>query len=131
MKQRFEVTIDACLDAVWAAFDDADNLALLRKHLPDVWRQLGGEDVAICGRRVGFRCQSNDYLPLAGPLPDAGPGIWVSVAHGSRGLASTTLCAEIIAAAINAEPAPADSGILAALDPMRFKHRQQRKRRPR
>lgn len=111
--------------------DDAANLALLKRHLPEVWQQLGGDDAALCGHRVGFRCQSNDYLPLAGALPSAGNCVWLTVAHGSRGLASTTLCAEIIAAAINNEPAPADSGILAALDPMRFVHRQHRKRRPR
>ena len=108
--------------------DDRDNLTDLAQYLPQQWRALGAEQIRITGRRVGFRCQSPDFLPLVGrTAPDS--RIWLSVAHGSRGITGTTLAAELIAAQIHQEPCPVDCGILSALDPLRFRLRQQRKTR--
>ena len=111
--------------------DDADNLAQLRHYLPDHWAELGGEHIQVVNRRVGLRCQSTDFLPLAGPLPDpastelaALPGLWLSIAHGSRGITGTPLCAEILADRISDAPPPADRPLLDALDPVRFLKRK-------
>ncbi len=94
--------------------DDQHNIALLRQHLPEYWQALGGEELEIIGHRVGLRCQSPDYLPLAGRVSDT--STWLSIAHGSRGLVSTPLCAELIADQISGLPAPVDAGVVRAVE---------------
>lgn len=93
----------------------------------------------IAGGRVSFRCTSFDYFPLLGelldnkllkskpPRPNAKPeslpwikGLYINVAHGSRGFTSAPYCAEILAQMICAEPYSADKEILSALNPNRF-----------
>jgi tRNA 5-methylaminomethyl-2-thiouridine biosynthesis bifunctional protein len=111
--------------------DDAANLAELREHLPGHWQALGGEQAEIVSRRVGFRCQSTDFLPLAGAVPGQPPGLWMSIAHGSRGITGTPLCADLLAAQILSTPAPIDQEMIDALSPARFMLRQsQRQRSP-
>lgn len=94
--------------------------------------------------RVGFRCTSPDYLPLVGPVPDEQamaaayaplaknakrvidsgyhywPNLFVNLAHGSRGLAYTPLCARYIAALANSSPLPIRQDLTQALSPARF-----------
>lgn len=103
---------------------------------PTLWEQPAG--------RAALRCSSPDYLPLVGPLPqrqalierfaalgkDARqgiaepgcyyPGLYINVAHGSRGLTSTPLCSELLAALICAEPLPLPRQLATALNPARF-----------
>lgn len=90
-----------------------------------------------------MRCHSPDHLPIAGPLADverfrqdyAGlrdgkvieypelatqKGLYVNLAHGSRGFSQSLLTAEILASEINGEPAPVSTRVLDALHPMRF-----------
>lgn len=89
-----------------------ENLDKLAALSPDGWRRLGGEALsaqALDGRS-GWRATTPDYLPLVGPVADAAafadaypapercgprqpgpdapwlPGLYVSLAHGSRGL---------------------------------------------
>lgn len=93
--------------------------------------------------RVGLRAASPDKSPYAGPVADADawrrdyamlsrdarrvpntpgshhPGLWVSAAHGSRGLASTPLCAEVIASRICNEPMPLERELIDHLNPGR------------
>ncbi|WP_101676262.1 bifunctional tRNA (5-methylaminomethyl-2-thiouridine)(34)-methyltransferase MnmD/FAD-dependent 5-carboxymethylaminomethyl-2-thiouridine(34) oxidoreductase MnmC [Alloalcanivorax mobilis] len=114
--------------------DDAANLAQLRHHLPELWRELGGEAIRVVERRVAFRCQSTDFLPLTGALPDpAGaspeplPGLWLNIAHGSRGITGTPLCADILADLISGAAPGADRELLDALEPARFIRRRIRK----
>ena len=106
------------------------------------------EDLARQSRppagRVGFRCQTPDYLPIIGPVPNEalyrqefddlgkgflkrdfpfGPnhnGLFVTCGHGSRGITSTCFAAEILASYISGEPQPADRDILFAIHPARF-----------
>ena len=55
--------------------------------------------------------------------PDALPwfsGLYVNTAHGSKGLLTAPLCAELIAAMLDNEPLPMDSTLARALDPNRF-----------
>ncbi len=122
---------------------DADRdriLATLAAALPD-WHRA-----PVAGERVAFRASSRDYLPVAGPLPDAGywreayrglqhglrrrarpwpparhlPGLFVTSGHGSRGLVSCLPSAELIAAQIEGEPLPLSLDLAAALHPGRF-----------
>jgi tRNA 5-methylaminomethyl-2-thiouridine biosynthesis bifunctional protein len=56
---------------------------------------------------VGLRYAYKDHLPLIGPLDEQQwPGLWLSTAYGSRGLAGTSLAAELMAAWLHDEPLP-------------------------
>jgi len=94
--------------------------------------------------RVGFRCTTPDYLPLVGPVADSAamaercaalahnanarlpqpgaylPGLYVNVGHGSRGLTSTPLCAELLASLIAGTPRPLPRDLVQALSAARF-----------
>ncbi|MCY4427730.1 MAG: bifunctional tRNA (5-methylaminomethyl-2-thiouridine)(34)-methyltransferase MnmD/FAD-dependent 5-carboxymethylaminomethyl-2-thiouridine(34) oxidoreductase MnmC [Halieaceae bacterium] len=103
--------------------------------------------------RVGFRCTSPDYLPIVGPAPDFNavrqdfaflrqnarqtseqygtmlPGLYLNTAHGARGLTSTPLAAELLAAQITGAAAPLDTALQQALSPTRFIIRGLKRRR--
>lgn len=124
---------------------DADHQSNLSKlhHLGAALNWADTDTTALNGR-VGFRCATRDYLPLVGPvprraqfledyaplrkdaqanLPIAGsywPGLYLNVGHGSRGLAYTPLCAQLLAAQICAEPQPVSRNVSRALNPARF-----------
>ncbi|MBB3168773.1 bifunctional tRNA (5-methylaminomethyl-2-thiouridine)(34)-methyltransferase MnmD/FAD-dependent 5-carboxymethylaminomethyl-2-thiouridine(34) oxidoreductase MnmC [Simiduia aestuariiviva] len=120
--------------------DHQTNLQTLRSLLPEL------EDIdqdALSGR-VGFRCTAPDYLPIAGPVPNAeamtdiyaglrrnaraaiaaAPAYWpnllINTAHGSRGLAYTPLCAEWLASIADNSPWPLHPDLALALHPARF-----------
>jgi tRNA 5-methylaminomethyl-2-thiouridine biosynthesis bifunctional protein len=93
--------------------------------------------------RVGFRPQSKDYVPVIGPLPDyekaleilksdrraavtAHTNIFVQGGFGSRGILSSMLAAEILAAHMNEEVYPVESDLVEALLPHRFVRRAAR-----
>ncbi|MFW5815628.1 MAG: FAD-dependent oxidoreductase, partial [Wenzhouxiangella sp.] len=104
------------------------------EHLPEHWQALGGESIQVAGQRAAVRCQTPDFLPLAGPLPDPGhnphrpvPGVYLNLAHGSRGLTHTPLCADLIAdQASGLSPFP-DAELIDALAPERFILRRRRR----
>lgn len=120
------------------------NCEQLRSTLPALGDALRLPFTAPPQGRVGFRCQTPDYLPIIGPLPDEtgyrqefddlgkgflkrdfpfGPnhkGLFVTCGHGSRGITSTCFAAEILASYISGEPQPADRDILFAIHPARF-----------
>lgn len=126
-------------DSTPAATDDVGNLARVAQFseaLSD-WTQTAAS-------RVSFRCTTPDYLPLVGPAPietdflarfaglrrnarrpvDAPgcyyPGLFINIGHGSRGLAYTPLCAELLAAMIAGAPLPLDRDMAMRLNPARF-----------
>jgi tRNA 5-methylaminomethyl-2-thiouridine biosynthesis bifunctional protein len=94
--------------------------------------------------RTGFRCTTPDYLPMTGPLMDDDAfdkdftairknlaryprqaakfhsGLYLNIGHGSRGLTSAPLCAELIAAYICEENFPLAKDHAEALLPARF-----------
>jgi len=94
--------------------------------------------------RVGFRSTSLDYFPLTGPVADkdafmerflpwrknankaiAKPGVfhqnlYANLGFGSRGLAYSPLCAEVLASIICGEPLPLDAQLYQHLHPARF-----------
>jgi tRNA 5-methylaminomethyl-2-thiouridine biosynthesis bifunctional protein len=102
------------------------------------------DETADLRGRVGFRTASPDYLPMVGAVPDFArfcadfadlrrnarqvinttgshlPGLYLSTGHGSRGLTSTPLSAEILAAQISGEPWPVAANLYRALVPARF-----------
>lgn len=127
--------------------DDRCNLQRLHTTVPSLCRALclpepNGLTHAV--GRAAFRCHTPDYLPVVGPVPDveafhreyaplrkgqlmrayrAGSyleGLYVNVAHGSRGVTTTPLCAEIIAAYLSGEPQPVGEALRQALHPARF-----------
>nr|WP_163500929.1 bifunctional tRNA (5-methylaminomethyl-2-thiouridine)(34)-methyltransferase MnmD/FAD-dependent 5-carboxymethylaminomethyl-2-thiouridine(34) oxidoreductase MnmC [Halomonas socia] len=127
--------------------DHAVNLAELERTLPGYLEALreAGADLAPAQMqgRAAVRAASPDKLPYAGPVPDAAAwqrdyaalakdakrvpatpgahhgGLWISAAHGSRGLASAPLCAELIASRICDEPLPLPAALADQLHPGR------------
>jgi tRNA 5-methylaminomethyl-2-thiouridine biosynthesis bifunctional protein len=123
--------------------DHHANLDQLRRALPTL-SGLETVNYQNLGGRVGFRSASPDYLPIVGPVPDvdafcsdysalrqnarqviprAGSyqsGLYLSTGHGSRGLTSTPLSSELLAAQIAAEPWPLSVELGRALAPARF-----------
>ncbi|WP_458524770.1 FAD-dependent 5-carboxymethylaminomethyl-2-thiouridine(34) oxidoreductase MnmC, partial [Onishia taeanensis] len=127
--------------------DHAANLAELEASLPHFTAALRAAGVDLCPEhfegRVAIRAASPDKTPYAGPVPDAArwreayavlakdarripetpgvhhAGLWISAAHGSRGLASAPLCAEVIASRICDEPLPVERPLADHLHPGR------------
>nr|WP_318153345.1 bifunctional tRNA (5-methylaminomethyl-2-thiouridine)(34)-methyltransferase MnmD/FAD-dependent 5-carboxymethylaminomethyl-2-thiouridine(34) oxidoreductase MnmC [Halomonas sp. ML-15] len=127
--------------------DHAANLSELARTLPgyvEALRAAGAElDPARMVGRAAVRAASPDKSPYAGPAPDATAwrhdyaalskdakriaaipgahhaGLWISTAHGSRGLASAPLCAELIASRICDEPLPLPVALVDQLHPGR------------
>ena len=125
--------------------DHRHNLHTLQRALPDLLAiDPAASDCTALTGRVGFRCTTPDYLPIVGPVPDAAwmrtrfapladnaqrviakpgaylPDLYVNVGHGSRGLTSTPLCAELLASLICGEPRPLPRDLVQALSPARF-----------
>jgi len=111
--------------------DDRANLDRLKSNLPERWGQMGGDGIAIVDRRVAFRCQANDYLPVAGLSPGARNSsdvpLLLNLAHGSRGIGGTPLVADLIADLISAMPGCVDAAMASVLDPVRFDARAHRR----
>ncbi len=104
-----------------------------------------------CEARVSVRCNSGDYFPIVGPAPDypaflrvfaplardasatcqgSAPnwaGLFVNVAHGSYGLASCPLSAELIASQADGELLPVTAPLADCLNPARFIIRELKK----
>ncbi|NOT65071.1 MAG: FAD-dependent 5-carboxymethylaminomethyl-2-thiouridine(34) oxidoreductase MnmC [Methylotenera sp.] len=92
----------------------------------------------ITGGRVSFRCTSFDYFPLLGelldhtllktkpPRPNAKQetlpwvkGLYINLAHGSRGFTSAPYCAELLAQMICGEPSTSPE-FVSLCNPNRF-----------
>ena len=135
------------------AADHRSNLDSLARAVPQWHTALAKQDPLTLEGRVGFRCASPDYLPMIGPVPNRPtflndfadlrrnakyasatrgaylPGLYLSTAHGSRGLTSTPLAAELLASQICGEPPPLSRELSRALAPARFIIRDLRRNR--
>ncbi|MDC7713552.1 bifunctional tRNA (5-methylaminomethyl-2-thiouridine)(34)-methyltransferase MnmD/FAD-dependent 5-carboxymethylaminomethyl-2-thiouridine(34) oxidoreductase MnmC [Vogesella sp. LYT5W] len=126
--------------------EHAENLTMLAGMAPRLYQALGGNDIgpAQCLGRAALRCTSPDYLPMVGAVVDRDAfldcyqalardaslkltaeaplirGLYVSTAHGSRGMVTAPLAGEIIASQLNGEPAPLPGSIMDAVNPSRF-----------
>ncbi|SDN67009.1 bifunctional tRNA (5-methylaminomethyl-2-thiouridine)(34)-methyltransferase MnmD/FAD-dependent 5-carboxymethylaminomethyl-2-thiouridine(34) oxidoreductase MnmC [Vreelandella arcis] len=127
--------------------DHQRNIDELRQALPDWVAALENAGVVLEAKtlagRAAVRAASPDKSPYAGPVPvaqawreayralskDASkvpdtigehyPGLWISTAHGSRGLSSAPLCAEVIASRICDDPLPLERPLVDHLHPGR------------
>ncbi|MDR9878747.1 bifunctional tRNA (5-methylaminomethyl-2-thiouridine)(34)-methyltransferase MnmD/FAD-dependent 5-carboxymethylaminomethyl-2-thiouridine(34) oxidoreductase MnmC [Pseudomonas allii] len=133
-------------DLTPTAAEHAGNLELLMGISEDLAQRLGANTLepATLEGRAAFRCTSPDYLPIVGPLadrqafdqayaalrkdarqvPDAAcpwlDGLYVNSGHGSRGLITAPLSAELLAAGLDNEPLPVPRAVADACHPNRF-----------
>lgn len=115
---------------------EADHHANLEQLARLLGRPLDLDTSALWGR-AAVRWRSDDRLPLVGPVPDIAaargaarleqprfvprcPGLFVFTALGSRGIVSSTLGAQVLAAWIAGAPVPLEAGLIDAIDPARF-----------
>jgi tRNA 5-methylaminomethyl-2-thiouridine biosynthesis bifunctional protein len=107
--------------------DQAKNLDRLRHLLPGTAAAIDVQctnALTAVQAWAGVRCTSPDRLPLVGPLDEAVmPGLWVCTGLGSRGLTFAALCAELLAALVNAEPLPVERRLAQGLLTSRLKKR--------
>ena len=128
-----------CLRRDVCPAEDRKLLDALAELYPGVFK-----DSDHCASWVGFRTVAKDRVPVVGAVPDAVffnaayadmrhgntnksyppashlEGLYISVAHGSRGFTTTFLSAEIIAAQLSGEPSPVNKQVLDYLSPSRF-----------
>lgn len=119
--------------------DHQENLSQLQEHL-----EFQTPPTSKLAGRVAFRTVSTDRTPIIGPVPNLDsfretyqelhhgkpasafangpfyPGLYVSLAHGSRGLISAPYAADIIANHIINAQTEISSKILDTLNPARF-----------
>lgn len=94
--------------------DDADNLERLAEHVP----ALAGEWLVLSSR-AGLRVASRDHFPVAGSVPGRN-SVYVSTAHGSHGIISSLICAELLADQLDGSPYCLPAATVKALSPERF-----------
>jgi len=97
---------------------------------------------ALLHGRVAWRVQSDDRLPVVGPLPlpaAAGSrgdqarllprraGLFVCTALGGRGITLAPLMGAVVAAQVAGTPLPLEQGLLDAIDPGRWQVRAARR----
>ena len=118
--------------------DHDANLAMLKTIARPLQSAL-----LVNGGRAALRCSTPDYYPLVGQLLDATKlltesirpnapthslpwlnGMYMNVAHGSRGFTSAPLCAELLACLICGEALPMQETLAGLLNPNRFLLRQ-------
>ena len=133
-------------DLTPTAADHAGNLDMLKAISDDLAQRLHADDLdpALLQGRAAFRCTSPDYLPIVGPLADRSAfdqafaalrkdarqipeaacpwldGLYINSGHGSRGLVTAPLSAELLAAWLDAEPLPVPRSVAEACHPNRF-----------
>jgi len=96
-----------------SAQSHADNLSKLQQLLPRSAQSLAQREAQSW---VGLRYAYKDHLPLIGPIDeDRWPGLWLSTAYGSRGLAGSALAGELIAALLHDEPLPLEDRLAQAV----------------
>ena len=94
-------------------------------HFEGVVPSLAGK-IKVTGGRAALRTASKDRVPVIGRLGDQG-GLYISTAHGSHGLLSSLMAAEIIAADISGEPPVLPQSVLSHVSPARFVERARKK----
>ena len=92
--------------------DDVDNLNKLATAIPSFPTEL-----EIVGQRASVRTTSKDHFPVVGQLSD---NLYMTTAHGSHGILSSLMAAEILVNMIDNKPQPLSDDVLVALSPHRF-----------
>ncbi|WP_415906454.1 bifunctional tRNA (5-methylaminomethyl-2-thiouridine)(34)-methyltransferase MnmD/FAD-dependent 5-carboxymethylaminomethyl-2-thiouridine(34) oxidoreductase MnmC [Neptuniibacter sp. QD72_48] len=124
--------------------DHESNLEKLGKVLPDIHADLASEFNDLQGR-TAFRCSTPDYMPIVGPAPvqdqfietfaqlrkdrkwhfenakaEHHPNLYVNTGHGSKGLITCPISAELLVSMICDEPLPLPKDVIDAINPARF-----------
>jgi tRNA 5-methylaminomethyl-2-thiouridine biosynthesis bifunctional protein len=134
-------------DAVLDEAADMVNFQQLKHYLPALAASLTGVESS----HAAIRMTSPDRYPVVGALPDADffqqayadlrhgrtrqeyplaryqPGLFIAAGYGSRGLTTSGLCAELLAAVITGEPLPVQATLYHNLHPARFLIKQLRR----
>lgn len=124
--------------------DHQRNLDALALAVPKWKETIAGINPKSLAGKVAYRYATPDYLPIVGAVPQydaflhtyAGlrknakqliaergnymPGLFVTTGHGSRGLTSTPLAAQILASEICGEAPPVSTEMKKTLSPSRF-----------
>jgi tRNA 5-methylaminomethyl-2-thiouridine biosynthesis bifunctional protein len=124
--------------------DHQENLSNLADIAPELAVTISQQQDKLTGR-TAFRCSTPDYMPIVGPAPlyknyletfaqlrkdrkwDFGdaepahyPNLYVSTGHGSKGLITCPISAELIASMICNEPLPLPKDLIDMINPCRF-----------
>ncbi len=116
--------------------DTKANLRALGKIFPTLSNHIQLSQIT---GRVAWRSATRDYMPLAGQLIDAEAlrkappryndrpddlpwlhGLYINAGHGSKGMITAPICAELIANLINHESLIVNNIMAAKLNPSRF-----------
>ena len=116
--------------------DTRENLNALRTMSASIYQNI---DISITQARVAWRSQTRDYMPLAGQLLDeeklrakpprynANPadlpwleGLFVNAGHGSKGMITAPICAEMIANLATKNTPDINRELASKLNPSRF-----------
>lgn len=116
--------------------DTRENLNALRVISAKIHQSI---DMQTLNGRVAWRSQTRDYMPLAGQMVDAEKlrakpprynaqpsslpwleGLYVNAGHGSKGMITAPLCAELIACLATNHPLPVRGELASKLNPSRF-----------
>lgn len=96
--------------------DHADNLAKLAAFAPALREALGEIDMEGLEGRASVRCSAPGAIPLVGEVQ---PGLYCSLAHGTRGLLTAGLAGELIASQACGTLSPLPVSVVAALSPLK------------
>ena len=94
--------------------DNKDIIENLEYHVPAL-----SAETEVTGARAALRVATKDRFPVIGQIPDY-DNLYISAGHGSHGLISSALAAEIIAAQIGGNVVPVPKSVLKELSPQRF-----------
>ena len=116
--------------------DTLENTYALQKISPEIFNSIKQQQAQ---GRVAWRSHTQDYLPLAGQMLDdsalrakpprynAKPtdlpwlqGLYVNAGHGSKGMITAPICAELMSNLIANEPLIIDKNGASKLNPSRF-----------
>ncbi|WP_420599266.1 bifunctional tRNA (5-methylaminomethyl-2-thiouridine)(34)-methyltransferase MnmD/FAD-dependent 5-carboxymethylaminomethyl-2-thiouridine(34) oxidoreductase MnmC [Neptuniibacter sp.] len=124
--------------------DHLENISNLTEILPKLGQKISADKDQLTGR-TAFRCSTPDYMPIVGPAPvheqftetfaqlrkdrkwnfgDAQPehfpNLYVNTGHGSKGLITCPISAELIASMLCSEPLPLPKELIDMINPCRF-----------
>ncbi|WP_067984404.1 bifunctional tRNA (5-methylaminomethyl-2-thiouridine)(34)-methyltransferase MnmD/FAD-dependent 5-carboxymethylaminomethyl-2-thiouridine(34) oxidoreductase MnmC [Neptuniibacter pectenicola] len=124
--------------------DHDKNLTKLADALPEFHHALLKKKAQLSGR-TAFRCSTPDYMPVVGPAPVFSdyidtyarlrkdknwrfegataqhyPNLYVNSGHGSKGLITCPISAELLASMICNEPLPLPKTLIDSINPARF-----------
>lgn len=124
--------------------DHLENISNLTEILPELGNTIAAAQDQLTGR-TAFRCSTPDYMPIVGPAPvheqltetfaqlrkdrkwnfgeaqpEHFPNLYVNTGHGSKGLITCPISAELLASMLCSEPLPLPKELIDMINPCRF-----------